>query len=109
LSSEDMTELWTARVKDYQTSGERVAAWCERNQVTSHQLYYWMRKVKDAERQQALPAGGEPKWVALAVQDPTRDEAPPIVVKIGGAAVEVRAGFNATVFAEVARTLKALC
>lgn len=109
MSSEDMAELWAARIKDYQASGERVAAWCERNQVTSHRLYYWMRKQREGERQQAPTAGGEPKWVALSVQEPTTDEAPPIVVKIGGAAVEVRAGFDAAVFATVVRTLKALC
>jgi hypothetical protein len=51
-----------------------------------------MRKVKEAERQQAPTAGGGPKWVALSVHDPTADEAPPILVKIGGVAVEVRAG-----------------
>lgn len=65
--------------------------------------------MKEAERQQAPSAGGGLKWVALSVQDPTADEAPPIVVKICGATVEVRAGFDAAVFAEVARTLKALC
>lgn len=109
MSTEDMGELWAARIKDYRASGERVAAWCERNQVTSHQLYYWMRKQREAKRQQTPTASDEPKWVALSVQEPTTYEAPPIVVQIGGAAVEVRAGCDAAVFATVVRTLKALC
>lgn len=109
MSSEDMAELWAARIKDYRASGERVAAWCERNQVTSYQLYYWMRKQRGSERQLAPTAGGQPKWVALSVQESATAEAPPIVVKIGEAAVEVRTGFDAAVFATVVRTLKALC
>jgi hypothetical protein len=29
LSSEDMTEVWAARISDYLASGETVVAWCE--------------------------------------------------------------------------------
>jgi transposase-like protein len=52
-----MSEVWAARISDYRASGERVAAWCERNQGTSHQLYYWMRKLREAERQVSSARG----------------------------------------------------
>lgn len=100
-------ELWASRIDDYRASGERVAAWCERHQVPPKQLYYWMRKLKSGD-QQTPPAGG-PRWVALAVAESAPGEAAPILVTVGAATVEVRAGFEPAVFAEVVRTLKALC
>ena len=108
MSLADVTEVWATRINNYRASGERVAAWCSRNQVTSHQLYYWMRKLREAERQERS-AGNESKWVALALQESTTGEAPPIVIKIGTIAVEVQAGFDPAAFATVVRTLKTLC
>jgi hypothetical protein len=67
-----------------------------------------MRKLKQAD--QPAPAIPRPKWVALTVEEPAPGEtAPPIVVRVGGIAVEVRDGFAPRVFAEVIRTLTGLC
>jgi len=57
--------------------------------------------------QQTPPAGG-PQWVALSVAE-SAAEAAPILVKIGMATIEVRTAFEPAVFAEVVRTLRALC
>ena len=108
MSSRELTELWIARVSDYRASGERVAQWCERHQVTEHQLYYWMRKLKDAGEQQPAAAGGR-KWVSLSLEAPTTEEMAPIRITVGTIAVEVRTGFDPTVLTSVVRTLKTLC
>jgi transposase-like protein len=107
LSRDELARLWVSRVNDYRASGEPVATWCERHQVTPKQLWYWQRKLKKAEQQQ--PSAAEPKWIALSLDQATSDAAPPIVVKVGTVAVEVRAGFDSSVFAAVVRTLKTLC
>lgn len=107
MSRRALAELWTERINDYRASSEGVNAWCERHQVSPKQLYYWLRKLK-AAAQQTPPAGG-PRWVALSVAESATVGAPPILVKIGLATVEVRAGFEPAAFAEVVRTLKGLC
>ena len=108
MSHEERAELWGSRISDYRASGEQVATWCARHQVTPKQFYYWMRKLKKAAQQ--TPAARGPKWVSVSVeQQITDNEASPIVVKVGTVAVEVRAGFEPSVFAAVVRTLKALC
>lgn len=107
MSREEMTELWIARINDYRASGERVAAWCERPQVTSHQLCDWMRKLKEADQQ--TPAADKPKWVAVSLAQAAEPEAAPLLVRVGTVAVEVRAGFEPAVLAAVVRTLKTLC
>jgi transposase-like protein len=107
MSREGMAERWTARINDYRASGERAAAWCERHRVTPKQLYYWMAKLKKADQQ--TPSASGPRWVALSVEETTGVEASPILVRVGAIAVEVRAGFEPAVFADVVRTLKTLC
>jgi transposase-like protein len=107
MSRRRMAEQWIARINDYRASGEGVQAWCARNQVSSKQLYYWMAKLKNTD-QHASPTG-RPRWVALSVAKPAPAEAAPILVRVGTTTVEVRAGFEPAVFAEVARALKALC
>lgn len=106
MSRKGTAEQWIARINDYRASGECVTAWCQRHQVSPKQLYYWMRKLKTAD-QQTPPARG-PRWVALSVEA-TEGAAPPILVKVGSIAVEVRAGFEPFVLAEVVRVLKAQC
>jgi transposase-like protein len=107
MSRKGTAEQCISRINHYRTSGERVAVWCARNQVSPKQLYYWMAKLKKAEPQ-THPASG-PRWVALSVEETTAVEATPILVRVGTVAVEVRAGFEPAVFADVVRTLKALC
>jgi transposase-like protein len=108
MSSREQTELWIARISDYRASGERVAQWCERHQVTQHQLYYWMRKLRDTGEQQPASTTG-PKWVSLPVESCANEETAPIRITVGTIAVEVRPGFDPAVLASVVRTLKALC
>lgn len=108
MSRQELMELWAARIQEYRASEERAADWCRRHQVSLRQLYYWMDKLKRAGHV-AAPATG-PRWVSFTVQDSGADaEAPPIVVRVGHATVEVRQGFDPDVLAEVIRTLKAVC
>lgn len=107
MSREGMAELWISRIDDYRASRETVVAWCKRQQVSPKQFYYWMRKLKTADRQTPSTVG--PKWVALSVGESTRAEVPAIAVRVGTVTVEVRAGFEPSVFADVVRTLKTLC
>ena len=107
MSREEMAELWISRINECRGSGEPVTTWCERHQVMPKQFYYWAGKLKKAGRQ--TPSANGPKWVAMSLEETRASDAPPIVVKFGAIAVEVRAGFEPSVFAAVVRTLKTLC
>lgn len=107
MSNEEVVELWRSRIADYRASDEGVAAWSQRNQVTSHQLFYWMRKLKKSDQQP--PSTGKPRWVALSVEQTAKVDVPPILVRVGAIGVEVRAGFEPAVLVDVVRTLKTLC
>lgn len=103
----EMAELWSARIKDYRASGERVATWCERHQVTPRQLWYWMRKLKKAEQQ--IPVASKPQWVSLRLEETASEGTSPLLVRVGAATIEVKPGFEPSLFAAVVRTLKTLC
>lgn len=109
MAQAGLTELWTARIKEYRSSGERVSVWCERHAVSTRQFYYWMRKLKMAEpqRQRASHSG----WVSVLMSetDESSAEVVPLIVRIGPASIEVRSGFEPSLLAEVVRTLKAIC
>mgnify|MGYP001289011261 CR=1 FL=1 len=107
MTQEELREVWSARIKDYRSSGERVATWCERHEVTPRQLWYWMRKLKRADEQK--PATSKPQWVPIRMDEPSSDGASPLLVKVGSASIEVRPGFEPSLLADVVRVLKALC
>lgn len=102
-----MAELWISRINDYRASGERVATWCARHQVTDRQLWYWMRKLKKSE--QLVPPASKPQWASVSVDEPASAGAVPILVRVGAVAVEVRSGFEPSLLANVVRTLQTLC
>lgn len=39
-------ELWKQRLSDRKTSGLNVIDWCDKNNLTKHAYYYWMKRVK---------------------------------------------------------------
>ena len=108
MTREEMAELWISRISDYRASGECVATWCERHQVTSKQLWYWMAKLKRAGLLQTPPAS-KPQWTSLRMDETVPDGTSPILIRVGAATIEVRAGFEPSLFADVVRALKALC
>ncbi|WP_446692505.1 IS66 family insertion sequence element accessory protein TnpA [Ruminiclostridium cellobioparum] len=39
-------ELWKQRISDRKASGLKVTDWCDKNNLTKHAYYYWMKRVK---------------------------------------------------------------
>lgn len=100
-------EVWTARVNDWRSSGERVATWCERHGIGRSQFYYWLRKLSKTEGSGSVAPSAQ--WVSLHLEEPAVAEQPPILVKIGAAIIEVRPGFEPEVLAGVFKALQGLC
>lgn len=105
MTHEERRKVWRDRVAEFHASGESVAAWCRTQDLKEHQLRYWLRRV-DAQSQ------SEPmtSWLALAVQGgspPVSDTG--VWVHAGGAAIEVRRGFDPDLLVDVVRALTAPC
>jgi len=113
---EEVPEVWVSRIADYKARKEPMPDWCERNEISQSQLYYWMDKLK---RQQAL-AARKPQFLPICLDEPVADGphqaqpdpgsgASPLLIRIGPATVEVGPSFDASVLAEVIKVLKSLC
>ncbi len=107
MTQEERREVWIARIKDYRSSGERAATWCERHGVTPRQLWYWMQKLKRTD--ESKQATRQPKWIPIHLDETSPDGTSPLLVKVGSATIEVRPGFDPSLLADVVRALKALC
>lgn len=106
MTRKEKTQLWASRISDYRASGERMTVWCERHQIPVRQMRYWLRRLEQAK--QPTPAEGKPQWISL-LPEAKAEVAAPILLRIGGATIEVRPGFEPTLLGDVIRTLKALC
>ena len=42
--------LWQQRIDDWRQSGLSQTQWCEQNQIATHQLYYWRRKLAPSSK-----------------------------------------------------------
>ncbi|MDD1826096.1 hypothetical protein LRP52_28375 [Photobacterium sp. ZSDE20] len=45
MTREDKMQLWQERLKQQKNSGMTIADWCEQNQITQSQFYYWQKKL----------------------------------------------------------------
>ncbi len=50
-----MLNEWAARFSDQKASGLTIVEWCEQNNFSEHQFYYWKRQLKEEVVSQSLP------------------------------------------------------
>lgn len=103
-TKEQRRQEWLARIADYKASGLTMSAWCHANHFTLDQLKYGLRKLKN------VPSSAEPtsstRWVPLSVDDHVpATSASSLVVRIGQASIELRAGFDAGLLREAVHAL----
>lgn len=39
-------EIWKHRIADKKASGLKVTDWCEKNNLTKHAYYYWLKRIE---------------------------------------------------------------
>ncbi len=98
-------QAWEARVATYRASGQSAAEWCAAHQLTTRQLWYWIRKFKST-KSKATPAS---RWVTVNVDKQPEVTETTLFIKVGSAEIEVKPGYNPVLLADVVKTLKAIC
>ncbi|GGJ81527.1 hypothetical protein GCM10008982_33730 [Anoxybacillus voinovskiensis] len=106
MDKNELRQEWEQRIAAYRASGLTQATWCERNGVKIHQLKYWLKRIEGSN---ATPTPST-KWASVVMVDPSSDNnEDSIQVKIGECSIEVKQGFNPSLFADVVKVLKTLC
>lgn len=86
-----------------------MTAWCNANQVTLHQLKYWLYKAKPSPAASLPPAATTNRFVPLAVTEHASATASSLVVRVGAASIELRTGFDSKLLRDVVQALQASC
>ena len=110
---------WTQIMQDRVASGESIQGYCKARGITRQVYFYWQKKLRETAAQQ-LAAAAEPEkeqqalvpsgWAqACIAEEPAPEQAGGLTLRIGGAEIEVRQGYDEALLASVCRTLTGIC
>lgn len=95
-------EQWKQRILDYQESGLTMKAWCTARDIPFHQLKYWTRKLSMGRRKRQPTS-----WVTVTPTPGPSSQESTLVVRMGGASIDIRPGFDPSLLSQVVRALEA--
>lgn len=101
VERQQQRQEWEARVASYRSSGLSAAKWCATNGVKPHQLRYRLKQEREAF------SGGAPSVTWLRASVGGLDTG--LSVRVGGAIIEVRPGFDPDLLLGVVRALSTVC
>lgn len=101
----ELRKEWERRIALYRKSGLTQSKWCEINEISIHQLKYWLYKV-DGSYSSPKPNS---KWIPVVLEEPSEQQNEALHIKVGSASIEIKPGFDPTLLAEVVKALKSVC
>jgi len=110
---------WAQVMQDRVASGQSITAYCAQRGIGIHRYFYWQRKLRETATQQ-LVAVAEPGkmrqahvpsgWAqACVIEERASEQAGGLTLRVGGAEIEVRQGFDEALLATVCRALSQSC
>lgn len=100
---ETLQAVWAKHIAAYQASGQTMKAWCTGQNLTVHQLKYWLYKAQ--KRQNQAPSTTF-RAVAIAAPEPVRES---LWVQVGSARIGIRPGFEPQLLRDVVAALGSTC
>ena len=98
-----LAQKWRERLDDFAESEMTVKEWCRFHRYSTHQYYYWRRRIAAADAK-PQPKGG---WLAVNVVDtpPVHTAPGGVTVRIAGAAIELNPDFDPAMLRAVVKAL----
>ena len=102
---------WETRIAEYQASGQSVREWCAANGIKPGRLWYHLRRCRERCQEKAGKETMAPMWLQATLTGPAPEEqdSARLLIRIGEATIEVRAGFDPELLSGVVRVLRAIC
>ena len=101
----ELHKEWDCQVALYRTSGLTQTKWCEINEISVHQLKYWLKKLDNPHSTQE----SDNKWISVALEETDEQLNEAIQIKVGSVSIEVKPGFNPSLLADVVKDLNSVC
>ena len=105
MTHTERRQQWKARIEAYRDSGLSVKEFCKQHNISTRQLYYWLRKETLKEQ-----TDNTVQWLPVSLsskEDIALSDF--LTVKVGPAVIEVRQGFNEELLLHVVKVLSTLC
>jgi hypothetical protein len=116
-SSDLQRESWQRLLAECQASGLSASSWCRDNHVDKVKFYYWRKRLAPDSASSGAPAGepNSPRWLAVGAAETqvrTADSRPGtaavgLTLRVGRVEVEINAGFDPHLLADVLHVLEA--
>lgn len=108
MTRSEQRQEWDDLVAAYRSSGQSVKEWCAANGAKPERLWYWLRWQKAGK---AEPATSPLTWLSVTVDGPAPGEQANtcLPVRVGGAVIEVKRGFDPELLSTVVHVLSAIC
>jgi hypothetical protein len=103
MTNTELSKRWETRIAEFKASGQSATVWCANNNLKIHQLRYWLRKFKAAEK----TTFSSSQWLSVEVGEAPSDS-DTLAIKVGKVTIEVRPGFDPQLLAKVVRTILTL-
>lgn len=105
MLEKDLPSLWEQRLAEFESSGDRIKAWCQEQGIRESQFYYWRRKLRTKPVEKEEPV----KWISLALDNGKQGSNPDsIAVHIGQVTIEVNKGFDHHLLREIVQVLQTI-
>lgn len=115
-SHDYMLSLWTSRIKECKSSGITVAAWCEKNNVSTKCYYYWMRKIKreafeefSSENISIVPISNLPVFSKIDLQTKEPKSCSAVTIHLNDFAIDIQDGAWEITILNTLRAIRSLC
>lgn len=97
----ELQNLWQERMKDFEKSEQNGKEWCSTQGISLSQFRYWRRKLR------LMPATPSThSWMTMDFDRAQKQES--LFVHLGISRIEVHAGFDPDLLADVVRVLRTL-
>jgi len=107
MTQAERQKEWERRINQYRESGKSVREWCAENNVSAERLWYWLRKYKTNKD---TPLNKSNQWLPVEVCEHTPiEQNNSLMIRVGEALIEVKAGFDPALLCQVVRALVPLC
>ena len=105
VTRNERTQMWKERVAAWEASGQSVHTWCLENDASTARMYHWRRKLRNASND---VENSSPQWIPVGINESFLPFSGGLIIRVGRAEIEVQAGFDQELLADVMRTLIAL-
>lgn len=101
MTRTELHRLWQQRMIDFEKSGQTGKEWCASEEIPLSQFRYWRRQLKRTTATSSTHA-----WMTVDFEQAQKQEM--LFVHLGVSKIEVHAGFDPDLLADVVRVLRAL-